>query len=128
THLYTGAQMSPLYDPYIGKIVTFSSLRQTTITDMRNFLSNIIIRGIKTNMPFLRNLLQNEALFKGETTIDFLNKKCNFLSRKKTDEEIHIAGALLSAAFHIENRKKNYTEKLSQMKQPGFLKRIFNRK
>jgi acetyl/propionyl-CoA carboxylase alpha subunit len=127
THLYTGAQMSPLYDPYIGKICTFSSHRANTIKDMRNFLGNIIIKGVKTNLPFLRHLLTRDPLTRGETIIDFLNLKCNFTKRKKAEEDIRIAGALLSAAFHIENKKKNYKAKLEKMKQPGFFNRLLNR-
>ncbi len=127
THLYTGARMSPLYDPYIGKICTFSVLRENTVKDMRNFLNNIIIKGIKTNLPFLRYLLSHNVLEKGGTIIDFINQKCDFANRKKTDEEINLAGTLLSAAFHIENRRKNYKAQLESMKQPGFFKRLFNR-
>ena len=126
TYLYSGAQLSPLYDPYIGKICTFSGRRQTTINDMRNFLENIIIKGIKTNLPFLQHMLDSRSLARGETIIDFVNLKCDFATRKKKEDNILIAGALLSASFHIENRTKNYKARLEKMKQPGFFKRLFN--
>ena len=126
TDLYTGAKMSPLYDPAIGKICTFSGRRANTINDMKNFLDNILIRGIKTNLPFLKYLLENKSLANGETIIDFINLKCDFSNRKKKDEDIFIAGALLSAAFHLENREKNYKAKLEKMKQPGVFRRLFN--
>jgi acetyl/propionyl-CoA carboxylase alpha subunit len=127
TFLYTGANVSPLYDPYIGKIATFSSRRDHSLSDMRNFLNNIIIKGIKTNLPFLRFLLQNESLASGDTIVDFLSLKSNFAQREKSDEEVALAAALLSAAFHLENKKKDYKAKLEQMKQPGLFKRLFQR-
>jgi len=127
TYLYTGARVSPLYDPYIGKIVTFSSRRDHSIGAMRNFLSNITIKGIKTNLAFIRYILQDESLARGETIIDFLNLKCDFSRRKKREADISIAAALFAAAFHVENRNKNYKAKLETMKQPGFFKRLFNR-
>jgi len=127
TNLFTGAVISPLYDPFIGKILTFSSRRDHSIASMRNFLDNIIIRGIKTNLPFLQHLLQSEALAKGETIIDFLNQKYNYSKHKKSEEDILVATALLSAAFHLENRQKNFKARLENMKQPGFFKRLFNR-
>lgn len=129
TYLYPGAKVSSLYDPYIGKIVTSSSRRDHSINSMRHFLDNIIIKGIKTNLVFLRHLLYSDCLAEGDTNIDFLKSKCEFAVRKKSDEEIAIATALLSAAFHIENRKNNYRfkEKLQRMKQPGFFARLFNR-
>ncbi|MEN8153722.1 MAG: acetyl-CoA carboxylase biotin carboxylase subunit family protein [Acidobacteriota bacterium] len=127
TSLYTGAKVSPLYDPYIGKIVTFAIKRKNSINDMNNFLSNIIIKGIRTNLNFLRFVLESNCLASGDTTINFLNNKCRFADRKKSEEEIQVAASLLSAAFHIDNRKKNYKEKLEHMKQPGFLRRLFKK-
>ncbi len=127
TQLYTGAGVSPLYDPYIGKIATFSSRRDHSINDMKNFLNNIIIRGIKTNLPYLRHLLNNECLAGGDTIIDYVNLKCDFSKRKKSEEDIRIASSLLSAAFHLKNKKENYKAKLQNMKQPGFFKRLFER-
>jgi acetyl-CoA carboxylase biotin carboxylase subunit len=127
TYLYTGARVSPLYDPYIGKIATISSNRDHAIKDLKNFLNNIIIRGIRTNLPFMRHLLESDCLCKGETIIDFLNLKCDFSKRKTSEDDIRVATALLSAAFHIENTQKNYKEKLQAMKQPGLIKRLFKR-
>jgi acetyl/propionyl-CoA carboxylase alpha subunit len=127
TYLYTGANVSPLYDPYIGKIATFSSRRDRSLNDLRAFLDNIIIKGIKTNLPFLRSLIRSENLARGETIIDFLNLKSNFSHREKSVEEVSLAAALLSAAFHLENKKKNYKAKLETMKQPGLFKRLFKR-
>lgn len=129
TYLYPGAKVSSLYDPFIGKIATSASSRSHSINSMRNFLDNIIIKGIKTNLVFLRHLLSSECLYQGDTIIDFLNVKCDFSSRKKNEKEIAIATALLSAAFHIENRSHDYRlkDKLERMKQPGFFARLFNR-
>ncbi len=127
TDLYSGAKMSPLYDPAVGKICTFSGRRSNTINDMKNFLNNILISGIRTNLPFLRHLLESKALARGETIIDFLSLKYDFSTREKKEEDIFVAGALLSAAFHLENREKNYKARLEKMKQPGFFTRLFNR-
>ncbi len=65
TSLYTGAKVSPLYDPYVGKILTFAERRENYIKDMNNFLKNIIIKGIRTNLNFLRHILNSNCLFSG---------------------------------------------------------------
>jgi acetyl/propionyl-CoA carboxylase alpha subunit len=127
TYLYAGANVSPFYDPYLGKILTFSGRRDHSLNDMKNFLHNIIIRGIKTNLPYFRHLIQSECLAGGDTIIDFINLKCDFSNRKKSKEDIAAATALLSAAFHIDNQKTNYKARLATRKQPGLLKRLFNR-
>jgi acetyl-CoA carboxylase biotin carboxylase subunit len=126
TTLYTGARVTPMYDPFIGKILTYAVERPNAINDMRIFLDNIIIRGIRTNLVFFKHLLENADLRKGETIIDFLHLKFDFNMLKNTEGESLIAAALLAADFHIDNRKKNYKAKLEKMKQPGLLKRLFS--
>ena len=126
TTLYTGARVTPMYDPFIGKILTYAVERTNAINDMRSFLDNIIIRGIRTNLVFLKHLLQSESLRQGDSIIDFLHLKFDFTKLKNSEEEAVIAAALLAAKFHLDNRQKNYKGKLEKMKQPGFLKRLFS--
>jgi acetyl/propionyl-CoA carboxylase alpha subunit len=126
TTLYSGARVTPMYDPFIGKILTYAFERPNAINDMRIFMDNIIIRGIRTNLVFLKHLLENEELRKGGTIIDFLHLKFDFSKLKNTEEEAVIAAALLAADFHIDNRRKDYKAKLEKMKQPGLLKRLFS--
>lgn len=125
TTLYTGARLSPMYDPFIGKILTFAVKRENAIADMRKFLDNIIIRGVRTNLIFLKHLLENEELRAGHTVIDFLHLRYDFAARRRGEEEVQIAAALLAAAFHIDNRRQNYKARLEKMKQPGFFRRLF---
>ena len=124
TVIYTGARVSPIYDPFIGKILAFAFKRENTIRDMRKFLDNIIIRGIRTNLIFLKHLLENEHLMRGETCIDFLHLKFDFFRTKRAEEELLQAAVLLAACFHIDNQKKNFKAKLGKMKQPGFFRRL----
>ncbi len=126
TSIFTGCHISSLYDPFIGKIATFSSRRETSLQTMRQFLDNINLRGIHTNLVFLKHLLENPQLVKGDTGIDFLNRHCQFASRLHKESAQEIAAALLAAQFHIENRQKNYKAQLERMKQPGFFKRLFS--
>jgi len=124
TVLYTGAKISPVYDPFIGKIVTFSVKRENAISDMGNFLNNILIRGLHTNLVFLKHLLKNESLRNGETIIDFLNQNCEFAAKRKSEEELALAAALIAGGFHLDNRRLNYKARLAKMKQPGFFKKL----
>jgi acetyl/propionyl-CoA carboxylase alpha subunit len=126
TSIYTGNRISSLYDPFIGKIATFSSRRETSLQTLRHFLDNITLRGIHTNLVFLRHLLENPLLVKGQTCIDFLNRHCQFASKPHNESAQSIAAVLLAAEFHMENRQKNYKAQLERMKQPGFFKRLFS--
>ena len=124
TCLFSGAQISPLYDPFIGKIIACDKDWPLTLAKLNNLLNDIHIRGIKTNLNFLKNLLNNPLLQQGKTTIDFIQSKTELNHHKHSDQEIRIATALLAAAFHYENMKKNYKEDLAKIKRPGFFKRL----
>ncbi len=126
TSIFTGCRISSIYDPFIGKIATFSSRRETSLQTMRHFLDNINLRGIHTNLVFLKHLLENPQLVKGETCIDFLNRHCQFAAKQHKESAKEIAAVLLAAEFHLENRQKNYKAQLERMKQPGFFKRLFS--
>jgi len=123
TSVTTGVEVSPLYSPYIGKLLSFSGRRRTTLQNLSSCLENIHIGGIDTNLFFLQNLLADPPLQQGKTTIDYLHSTFDFTS-PPPEGDIRIATALLAAAFHGENIKNNYKEKLRTMKQPSFIKRI----
>lgn len=125
--LYTGARKSPLYDPYVGKLATFAKQRAEAIATLNQSLEQITIKGIRTNLSFLKSLLTCDDLIQGNTHIDFVNEKQNMLKRKRSNREIQVAAALLAAAFHVENGKQNYKEDLATRKQPGFFKRLIYR-
>jgi len=124
TTLYTGARVSDLYDPFIGKILTYAFKRENTLRDMRTFLDQINIRGIRTNLIFLKHLLECEQIRAGQTVVDFLKLHFDFSKRVHSEEEQLLAAALLASDFHIDNRRKNYKQNLEKMKQPGLLKRL----
>ena len=126
TSIFTGSRISSLYDPFIGKIATFSSRRETSLQTLRHFLDNITLRGIHTNLVFLKHLLDNPLLVKGETCIDFINRHCQFAGKQHKESAQEIAAALLAAEFHMDNRQRNYKAQLERMKQPGFFKRLFS--
>jgi acetyl/propionyl-CoA carboxylase alpha subunit len=124
TSIHSGARISPLYSPYIGKIISFSKSREITMRNLRSFLNNIYIRGVHTNLIFLKNMLQNKHLISGNTNVNFIEEKCDFNVHQPSESEIEIASAILAASFHIENKKKNLKEELKNMKQPNFIKKI----
>ena len=51
SHIYSGYNVPPYYDSLIGKLIAYGENRQTAIARMRNALDEIIVEGIKTNIP-----------------------------------------------------------------------------
>jgi acetyl-CoA carboxylase biotin carboxylase subunit len=75
THIYNGYKVPPYYDSMIGKLVSFGATRDIAIARMRGALSEIVVEGIKTNIPLHRDLLADVSFQNGGTDIHYLEKK-----------------------------------------------------
>lgn len=75
SHIYSGYRVPPYYDSMIGKVITHSNNRESAIARMRVALDEILIDGIKTNIPLHRTLLLDAAFQAGGVNIHFLEKK-----------------------------------------------------
>lgn len=74
THIHDGYRVSPYYDSLIAKLIVHAPTRSAAIETMREALAVMRIEGIETNLPFLRELLQDEGFARGETDIHYLEK------------------------------------------------------
>ena len=75
SHVYSGYKVPPYYDSMIGKIIAHGSDRPTAVARMRNALAEIVIEGIKTNIPLHQEILQHAAFQAGGTDIHYLEKR-----------------------------------------------------
>ncbi|HYG51750.1 MAG TPA: acetyl-CoA carboxylase biotin carboxylase subunit [Flavobacteriales bacterium] len=74
THVYAGYVIPPNYDSMIGKLITVAQTREEAITKMERALSEYIIEGVKTTIPFHQALMKNENFRKGNFTTKFLEE------------------------------------------------------
>jgi len=75
SHLYTGYRVPPYYDSMIGKLITYGDNRELALARMRTALTEMVVEGIKTNIPLHRDLLSDSAFQLGGTNIHFLEHK-----------------------------------------------------
>ncbi len=75
SHLYSGYTVPPNYDSLIGKLITYGKDRDEAMARMRNALDEIVVDGIKTNIPLHRDLVRDEAFCKGGVNIHYLEHK-----------------------------------------------------
>jgi len=75
SHVYSGYKVPPYYDSMIGKIIAHGSDRPTAIARMRTALTEIVIEGIKTNVPLHQEIFQHSAFQAGGTDIHYLEKR-----------------------------------------------------
>jgi acetyl-CoA carboxylase biotin carboxylase subunit len=72
SHVYAGYVIPPYYDSMIGKLITVARTREEAIDTMYRALSEYVIEGIKTTIPFHLQLMQNEDFRSGNFTTKFL--------------------------------------------------------
>ena len=75
SHVYTGYQVPPYYDSMIGKVISHGDTRETAIARMRNALAEMVVEGIKTNIPLHREICNHSAFRQGGTDIHYLERR-----------------------------------------------------
>ena len=73
SHVYAGYVIPPFYDSMIAKIIAVARTRKEAIDTMSRALSEYVIEGIKTTIPFHQQLMRNEDFIKGNFTTKFLD-------------------------------------------------------
>lgn len=72
THVYSGYMIPPNYDSMIAKLITTAQTREEAIAKMKRALDEFVIEGIKTTIPFHRQLMDNPDYVSGNYTTKFM--------------------------------------------------------
>ena len=73
THVYSGYTIPPNYDSMIAKLITTAQTREEAISKMRRALDEFVIEGIKTTIPFHRQLMDDPRYIAGDNTTAFMD-------------------------------------------------------
>ena len=74
THVYTGYTIPPYYDSMIGKLITVAQTREEAISKMKRALSEFVLEGVKTTIPFHKKLMENKDFNLGHYTTKFMEE------------------------------------------------------
>jgi acetyl-CoA carboxylase biotin carboxylase subunit len=75
SHAYSGYTVPPHYNSMIGKVIAYGDTREQAIKRMRIALSEMMVDGIKTNIPLHQDLMLDQRFIKGGTSIHYLEEK-----------------------------------------------------
>jgi acetyl-CoA carboxylase biotin carboxylase subunit len=75
SHVYSGYTVPPHYDSMIAKVIAYGDNREQAIRRMRIALSEMMVDGIKTNIPLHQELMLDERFIQGGTSIHYLEEK-----------------------------------------------------
>ena len=81
THAYQNYLVPPHYDSMIGKLIAYGDTREQAIARMRIALSEMVVEGIKTNVPLHSDLMADAAFHRGGTSIHYLEQKLGISSK-----------------------------------------------
>ena len=74
THVYTGYHIPPYYDSMIAKLITVAQTREEAIAKMKRALSEFVLEGVETTIPFHKKLMNNEYFLSGNYTTKFMEE------------------------------------------------------
>ena len=86
SHAYTGYTIPPYYDSMVGKLICWGKDREDARLRMLRALNEYVITGIKTTIPFHREILNNDIFISGKFNTSFLEK--SFVREKDLDNKI----------------------------------------
>lgn len=74
SHIYSSYKVPPYYDSLIGKVIAYGETREIALARMRNALDEMVIEGIKTNLPLHQDILRGSSFQKGILNIHYLEQ------------------------------------------------------
>lgn len=77
THVYNGYKVPPTYDSLLAKLIVWGVTRYEAIERGKRALSEFVIEGIPTTIPFHLAVLENDAFKRGEVYTDFIETQMN---------------------------------------------------
>ncbi|GBD38191.1 Biotin carboxylase [bacterium HR37] len=122
--IYSGCEITPFYDPMLSKLIAWADTREEAIKKMRNALREYIVLGVKTNIGFLRRVMENEEFIKGEFDTGFIDRHPELLSPSVDTQNLE--PALVAAAVAMKDSTKKEEGKTEQ--GPVSYWKLFGRK
>jgi acetyl-CoA carboxylase biotin carboxylase subunit len=74
THAYAGYRISPSYDSMIGKLIVWGANREEALAICRRALDEFVIEGVKTTIPFHRQIFTNKDFVAGHYDTGFVER------------------------------------------------------
>ena len=82
SHVYSGYMIPPHYDSMIAKVIAFGKTRELALDRMDRALGEYLVRGIKTNIPFVRAIIRDPIFREGRATTKYIEE---FIKRVPKD-------------------------------------------
>ncbi len=112
--IYEGAEVSIYYDPMISKFAVYGRDRAEAIDRMRRALLEYEVNGIKTTLPFFREVMDDGVFIRGDLDTGFINA---FMERRKAVEPDRetLDAAIIAAVLHAQTRRPETAQNVEEL-------------
>jgi acetyl/propionyl-CoA carboxylase alpha subunit len=90
TFLHEGQEIYPYFDSLLAKLIGFGKNREEAISKLKRAIEEIVIEGIKTNIPLFKTLLEDEDFLAGNLSTDFIERRKIIDNLKEREKPILI--------------------------------------
>ncbi|SHJ86941.1 pyruvate carboxylase [Anaerobranca californiensis DSM 14826] len=106
---FTGSIITPYYDSLLVKVTSFSRTFEDATKKGVRALKEMNISGVKTNIPFLINVLTHETFLKGMATTNFINENPELFNIKpKSNKELKLLNFIGEKIIQTKGQKENF--------------------
>lgn len=102
SYVYEGYEIPVYYDPMIGKLIVWATTRAYAIERMRRVLHEYKITGLKTNISYLRRILDIPDFIQGHYDTSFIEKHAEHLQQTVNPDDEHESENVALAAAYID--------------------------
>ena len=111
--IYSGLDVTMHYDPILAKLITWGEDRESVRKKMVAALSNYVILGIRTQIEFLKDVMEHPEFIAGRTQTDFIPKNMSDWKEKKKEKKF-LNQALIAAAIGSFNKAPGRTRVIKE--------------
>ena len=116
--IYQGCDIPPHYDPILSKLIVWSENRKMSIVRISETLKEYIILGIKTNIGYLKRIIDSKNFASGDYDTHFIDEHEEKLLPKQEKLDIALIVGALNKSLGISKRAKEYDSQYSQKTTP----------
>ncbi|MCX7914422.1 MAG: acetyl-CoA carboxylase biotin carboxylase subunit [Thermodesulfovibrionales bacterium] len=101
-HVYKGYTIPPYYDSLLAKLIVRGRTWDETVRRMHRCLSEYVIRGVKTTIPFYKKIMEDEVFKSGQFTTRYIEERLPHLTYEQEKDPLILVSALSAAiaAYH----------------------------
>jgi acetyl/propionyl-CoA carboxylase alpha subunit len=103
TSIFSGANISPFYDPMVAKLLVRARSRDEAILKMSIALEEFFVEGVRTNIPLMRGILKSDEFRSSSLTPEFINRpedRTRLVDSLKSDKDCEVAALVAALALH----------------------------